>query len=239
MQTPEQIDRGFLRLARDGWKAVQASALGPIAPEKLKALADKHGLKICATHIAFDRLENDLAGLLKEHETLDCQYIGIGGMPGRYPHTADGYKAFARAATPIAERLRDAGCAFVYHNHHGEFARFGNQTGMDILLNESGDALQFELDTYWVQAGGGDVVQWIGKLAGRVEVVHFKDMVFSWDEEQSIMAEVGEGNLNWPAILPACQAAGVRWHVVEQDICRRDPFDCLKTSLENLKKLGL
>jgi sugar phosphate isomerase/epimerase len=54
-----------------------------------------------------------------------------------------------------------------------------------------------------------------------------------------VMAEVGEGNLNWPAILTACREAGVRWYLVEQDVCRRDPFESLGISLRNLKTMGI
>lgn len=239
MQTPGQIDSGFARLAQDGWKAVQASGLGPIAPAELKVLADKHGLAICATHIGFDKLMNDTDGVLKDHEILDCPYIGLGAMPDQFRTTEAGYQEFARRITPVAERIRDAGRTFVYHNHHFEFARFGRRTGMDILLEECGDAVQFEPDTYWVQAGGADVVHWLKKLAGRIDVVHFKDMVYEPAEGMAVMAEVGEGNLNWPAIIEACAKANVRWHIVEQDECRRDPFDSLKISLGNLAALGL
>jgi sugar phosphate isomerase/epimerase len=239
MRTPEQIDKGFERLARDGWKAVQASGLGLIEPQRLRDIADRHGLEICATHIPTERLLNDMDGVLKEHEILGCKYIGIGGMDRRYAKTASDFSAFAKLVTPLAERLRDAGKAFVYHNHNFELVRFGRLTGLDILLEESGDAVQFEPDTYWLQAGGGDVIAWLGKLAGRMDVVHFKDMAYEPEEGEAVMAEVGEGNLNWPGIISACRKANVRWHIVEQDTCRRDAFDCLKTSLENLKGLGL
>jgi sugar phosphate isomerase/epimerase len=239
MQTPEQIDRGFSRLAADGWKAVQASGLGPIEPSALKSLADKHGLDICATHISFDKLTNDLAGALRDHEILNCPYVGLGAMPRNYAGSAEGFREFAKLITPIANRIRDAGRVFIYHNHNFEFARFGSLTGMDILLEECSCAVQFEPDTYWVQAGGGDSIQWLKKLLGRVDVVHFKDMVYDVEAGQQIMAEVGEGNLNWPGIIAACQDAGVRWHIVEQDVCQRDPFDSLKISLHNLKQLGL
>jgi len=30
------------------------------------------------------------------------------------------------------------------------------------------------------------------------------------------MAEVGVGNLNWPAIIKSCRAAGVEWYLIEQ-----------------------
>jgi sugar phosphate isomerase/epimerase len=239
MQTPEQIDSGFARLAADGWKAVQASGIGPIAPEALKALADKHDLFICATHNSLERLTDDLPGVLKEHEILCCPYIGLGAMPDDFRGSLDGFKEFAKRITPIASRIKDAGRTFVYHNHHFEFARFGSLTGMDVLLEECGEAVQFEPDTYWVQAGGGDVTQRLRKLSGRIDVVHFKDMVYGPQAGGSIMAEVGEGNLNWPEIIATCRKAGVRWHIVEQDECQRNPFDSLKISLANLSSLGL
>ena len=53
-------------------------------------------------------------------------------------------------------------------------------------------------------------------------MVHLKDMAIGEDRTQ-VMAEVGEGNLNWPAILDAGRDAGVEWCAGEQDICQRGP----------------
>jgi len=68
-------------------------------------------------------------------------------------------------------------------------------------------------------------------------IVHFKDMTVVNGEP--VMAEVGEGNLNWPRIIAACRETGVQWYAVEQDTCRRDPFESLGISLRNLKDMGL
>ncbi|MCB0030032.1 MAG: sugar phosphate isomerase/epimerase, partial [Anaerolineales bacterium] len=84
------------------------------------------------------------------------------------------------------------------------------------------------LDTYWVQHGGADSVDWVHRLAGRMDVIHLKDMVIQ--ERQQVMAEVGQGNLNWPGILAACAETGVAYAAVEQDICQRDPFESMAMS---------
>jgi sugar phosphate isomerase/epimerase len=68
-------------------------------------------------------------------------------------------------------------------------------------------------------------------------VIHLKDMQML--DGAPAMAEVGEGNLNWPAILSACRTAQVEWCAVEQDICQRDPFESLRISYENLTAMGL
>ncbi len=58
-------------------------------------------------------------------------------------------------------------------------------------------------------------------------------------EVQPVMAEIGEGNLDWPGILAACREANVQWYAVEQDICPGDPFESLKISYQNLKQMGV
>ena len=67
--------------------------------------------------------------------------------------------------------------------------------------------------------------------------MHLKDLTVKNAEVR--MAEVGEGNLNWEAILAACRETGVEWYIIEQDHCDRDPFESLAISLKNAKAMGL
>ena len=48
------------------------------------------------------------------------------------------------------------------------------------------------------------------------------------------MAEIGEGNLDWDAIVAACDEAGVKWALGEQDRSKRDPMESLKMSYDYL-----
>ena len=127
---------------------------------------------------------------------------------------------------------------FGYHNHSFELEKFGDRTGLAILCEDS-DPQYFkaEIDTYWIQHGGGDPIAWITKMNGRVPLLHMKDMTMSGHER--LFAEIGEGNLNWTGILKAAKQAGVTWYIVEQDTCQRDPFESLGISLRNLKAMGL
>ena len=94
-------------------------------------------------------------------------------------------------------------------------------------------------DIYWIQAGGGDPAAWVTRCAGRQPLLHLKDMAVSPEREQR-MAEIGEGNLNWSAILKAAGEGGVEWYLVEQDHCYgRDPFESLAISYHNLVGMGL
>ncbi|MFW6007150.1 MAG: sugar phosphate isomerase/epimerase family protein [Halanaerobiales bacterium] len=238
LETPEDVEKSLKKVKAMGYNAVQVSGLGPIDPERLKKIVNKNDLKICATHVSYDRLQNELDEIIKEHKLWDCKYVGLGAMPQEYSDSEAGFKKFAKNASEIARNLKKSGLQFIYHNHNFEFAKFGDKIGLEILYEETdSEVFDFEIDTYWVQAGGGDPVKWIKKMKDRMKVVHFKDMtVEGW---KPIMAEVGEGNLNWSAIIEACDNIGVEWCAVEQDECQRSPFESLEISLNNLKDMGL
>jgi sugar phosphate isomerase/epimerase len=173
--------------------------------------------------------------VVADHQLWNCPFTAVGGhFPAEL--SADDWDRFIAEFNTVARRFAEDGLRLGYHNHSHELARIGSQTVLDRLIERCDPSVWFELDTYWIAHGGGDPAAWIRRVAGRIPCVHLKDMVIHYPREQR-MAEVGEGNLNWPAILDACQEAGVQWYVVEQDTCYRDPFESLAISFENLMKM--
>jgi sugar phosphate isomerase/epimerase len=240
IKTPDDIARSMERVRALGYEAVQISGMGPIAPGDCRKIMDDNGLEVAATHISFEQMRDETERVIEEHQILGCKYPAIGGLPGEYREDgAEGYARFAREATEVARKLAEGGLTFGYHNHSFELEKFGARTGLQILYEDSDPTyVTGEIDTYWVQHGGGDPAYWIRKLKGRMFLVHFKDMCMVRGEQR--YAEVGEGNLNWPNILEACKCTGVEWYIVEQDLCyERDPFDSLKLSLDNMRAWGL
>ncbi len=176
-----------------GYNAVQVSGLGPIDAKALKELTDREGLAICATHVGYGDLTEKLDEVIEKHHHWGCKYVGLGGMPEEYRSSGDGYAAFAKKASEIGRSLSEAGLKFIYHNHNFELAKFDGTTGLDILIEQSDpDTFDFEIDVFWIQAGGGDPAEWIRKVDGRMKVVHLKDMAVTTGREQRF-AEVGKG----------------------------------------------
>jgi len=241
-QTRNSFAESMKKIREIGYRAVQVSGIGPIPHEDVRRITDDHGLTICITHIPFDQVRGSASEVVDQHHLWGCKHVAIGSMPAEYRTGEEGYRRFAKDASEVGKMLAREGLTFSYHNHSFEFMRFGNRTGLEILFDESDPGyLQGELDTYWVQHGGGDPAAWVRRLKNRMPVVHLKDMAViseGWNVQQ-IMAEVGEGNLNWPEILSACKEAGVQWYAVEQDECQRDPFESLQISYQNLKAMGL
>jgi Sugar phosphate isomerases/epimerases len=236
LQTEKDIRRTLQRIAEMGYKSVQVSAVGNIQPEVLKSICDELSLKIALTHTNADRILNETEKVIEEHNILDCDYIGIGAMPDKYRDPRwTGY--FAEDFREAAGKIAKAGKQFMYHNHHFEFEKVDGKRLIERLIEDfSPEELGITLDTYWVQAAGADVCEWIGKLKDRLHCVHLKDMAVRGTEQ--LMAPVMEGNMNFPAILKALEQTNAKYLLVEQDVCQGSPFDCLQTSYNNLAALG-
>jgi sugar phosphate isomerase/epimerase len=202
-------------------------------------LCQQNNLVIASSHTNWDRFLNQLDEVIDIHRLWNCRHPAIGGLPPAY-FSLEGLERFLEELQPVVERLSQAGMDFSYHNHSHELARFSGKTWLARLYEAASPRLlKAEIDTYWIQAGGGDPAQWVRRCAGREPLLHLKDMAVTPAREQR-MAEVGEGNLNWPAILQEARQGGVEWYLVEQDdTYGRDPFESLAISYQNLQHLGV
>jgi sugar phosphate isomerase/epimerase len=232
-QTVHDFESTIKKVAEIGYNCVQISAIGTgIKAEEVADICKRNNIEIVITHTPLDRIINETQKVISEHALMGAKYIGVGALPWGSGNSKEGYVNFVRDTAPAAKAIKEAGFQFMYHNHDFEFMKFDDKTAMDYLAENFPDA-GFTLDTFWVQMGGGDSSQWLKKLAGRVDVIHVKDLVIVNSERR--MCEVLEGNLNWDAIFEACEQAGVKYAMVEQDDCYgKDPFECLSRSLHNI-----
>jgi sugar phosphate isomerase/epimerase len=237
MKTAEDFAASMTRIKAIGYENVQLSGLGPIDPKDVAAVLRGEGLNAVITHVGRDRLFNDLDALIEEHHLWQCPNVAVGSMPLEAMSTPDGIAESARQLSDVARKLKAAGLTFSYHNHSFEFVKVDGKNGLQAFYDAADPLVLAEFDVYWVQHGGGDPADWITRFGSRQVVTHFKDMVVV--DNKPTMAEVGEGNLNWPRIIEACRAAGVQYFAVEQDVCRRDPFESLRISYNNLKAMGV
>lgn len=239
-RTPADIARTLARVRKIGYEAVQVSGTGPIDPHEMAKILQNEGLTCCATHTSLDRVRDQTQQVIDEQKLWGCAYTAIGGFFPKDP-TRQTWLDFIQQYNEIARRFAGSGVALGYHNHSHELERFEGKTAMRMLVDDLSSDIWIEIDTYWIAHGGGDPAAWIDRCKGRIPCVHLKDMAIgrSNGDRTQLMAEVGEGNLNWPAILQSCRDAGVQWYIVEQDTCQRDPFESLEISLKNLRQMGL
>ena len=241
-QDAATFDTTLAAIKAMGYNTVQISGVSREIPDEVVAdLLKKYALKCVVTHNPMQEFENELPQLIARHKLWDCEYAGLGAMPGEYHEDVEGFKRFAAKANEIGAKLKDEGIKFVYHNHAFEFARYDGVLGMDVLFDEFSENVQFELDSYWVQAGGASPEKWFRKVDGRMEVAHFKDMrgTPNFNPPQT-MVPVGSGNIDFLALKQICEETAVRYAEVEQDNASMmdKPLSQMEESANNLKKLG-
>jgi sugar phosphate isomerase/epimerase len=235
LQDPGRLGEVLSRVREIGYGAVEVAGLSPSARAVFGRDLARAGLVACASHASLERLRADPDEVAAECREWGCDFVVVPALP-EAERTLDGYRSFAAEARELAARLRRHGLQLVYHNHAFELERFGDRTGLEVMLDDAApDALHVELDTYWLQHGGANPSAWIRRYSGRVPLVHCKDMAV--DRGTPFQAEVGEGNLDWADILDACRDAKTRWLIVEQDESRRRPMDSIAISYENLSRL--
>lgn len=233
LTTKEDFYESMKKIKEIGYEQIQASGLGISDADYIKKVCDEFGLEITCTHRPLDNYIHKLDEEIKYHKTLGCKIAGLGSMPPEFRDELK-VKEFVEVMNDIYEKLKKEGIEFAYHNHSFEFLKYEGEYVMDYFIKHG--KFSFIVDTYWLAYAGINPVDFIKKLGKRAICVHFKDLAMK-NITETKMAPVGCGNLDWEKIITACEEAGVKYALVEQDECEEDPFICLKKSYDYLKDL--
>lgn len=241
MYEPDMADWAFKKLAELGY--TEAHTAGNDFDAKLFGeLLNKNGIQIIGTHYSFDEIVNNPEKTMETHRMWGTTNVGIGGMPGPARKDLGELKQFILDFNRTAEKYAKEGFKLTYHNHHFEFLRIdGYKTLWDLLVEGLDPATtSFVLDTCWVSAAGGDVVDWMEKLRGRIDILHLKDLKLEKKESKYYVptyTEVGYGNLSWDPIMAKAEEIGVKHYIVEQDgSWTNGAFNSMKMSADFLAK---
>lgn len=231
----EQLADDYLgslqKVAEIGYKGIELGPPTTMTTNRLKEHLDDLGLQVIGSHADLSTLTTDLNSLIDYLHIVGGSYITHSSKFGSKQEVLESASLFNQ----IGEKCRERGIQFLYHNHNWEFKKFDNEYALDILLNETDPNLvQLELDTYWVQRAGEDPVEYLRKLTNRCPLLHIKDME---PGEEQFFAEIGEGILHFQDIFKVAEEIGTKWLVVEQDLCRRPPFESIEISYNNLQKM--
>ena len=241
-KTESDLDKTLDKVCDIGYRAVQVSGT-PLPADVIRKQLDSHNLYCCATHEGLDTLKGDPAALIDRLQTLECDFTALGAPPPEYRQDVKMVDELIRIFETMGGKLREKGIRLGYHNHHFEFERLPGtrQIMLDYFYeNSNPELVAAEIDVHCVTRGGQNPVNWIHKVGKRMPVIHFKDFAII-DGGTPVFCEIGEGNLDWPAIIQACREEGVRWYSIEQDSLFRDRdiFESIKISFDNLKAMGV
>jgi len=241
VKIPEDFDFACKRVAEIGYKTVQISG-SPLDAKVMKPILDNYGLKVVTTHKGYTDFKENLEEVIEYNQILGCDLCGLGAAWDDNMRNADAAKEFVEFVNKVCYTLKKENMYFGYHNHSKEFVRIGDKTFWEILTEGTDtETCNFIVDTFWVQVGGKNPAEEIRKLGKRAMAVHFKDFAVNLEDMRTPqICEVGSGNLDWNGIIDACDQAGTRFALVEQDSdwATGNPLESLEQSYKFLKTKG-
>ncbi len=243
-KTPKDMVSTIGKIKKMGYDYLQISAFGPIEPAELKKICDDGGVEAIGAHVGLNQFRADEAKVIADCQAWGVSYVAIPSLNTADYKTLADWKKLFREFEGYAKRFAKHGLVVQYHNHAFEFAKFGIKKGaggktiLDMLY-DSTTVLQAEPDFGWIARGGYNPVLWAKKLKGRMDQVHLKDWGIIDNEPQ--FRAIGEGSLDYPAIIKVCKASGTKDFIVEQDSWKAtgDPFVSYAVSRRNLTTMGL
>ncbi|MBQ9121673.1 MAG: sugar phosphate isomerase/epimerase [Clostridia bacterium] len=168
----KDLDAALGAVAEIGYKYVEFAGFFGHTAEEVRAMLDKHGLKVSGTHTQFGELEEDFEGTVQFHKIIGNKNIIV---PGYDLTTKEKIDAYVEKCNAMLPRLAAEGIRLGHHNHSAEFLPVEGvlpevelETRTDIML---------ELDTYWAFNAGEDPIAWMKRLysEGKLSVIHLKD----------------------------------------------------------------
>jgi sugar phosphate isomerase/epimerase len=237
----------FARLRRLGVRHVESAGLAGLAPWAFREALDRADLVCRSIHADYERFVGDPSNVLDEAgelgaTTVVCPWIPHDEKTGLTRDLAlracDVFNTAGRFAATRGMRV-------AYHCHGYEFVRSAEGTLLDTIVRDTDRAhVFFEIDVFWAKAGGADPAQVIASLAGRVPMLHIKDMrrglvlpPASSSAPDDADVVVGTGQLDFPSILRAARAAGTEILYVEDESAQ--PWQQIPATLRYLSSLAV
>jgi len=239
LRKPEDFDRRFAELAAMNLRNLELAVdylpfdFSVASAKVIAGAAQKHGLNIRSCQIKYATSANDIPLTIAYMQELGAETVTNSTIDLKLLHQGEeGLLRYCDMLEQLRLALAPAGIALAHHNHHYEFLRVGNGSALAFLAAHT--KVDFALDTYWCQKGGGNVLTLLEDLQDRVPVMHLRDFTITKRGlvTGGIDCEIGRGNIPFKAILKAAQAAGVRYGMIEQKT--KTPMESIKTSWNSL-----
>jgi sugar phosphate isomerase/epimerase len=214
------------------WPALQATHLKPVSMHLDSALVTKG-------------TDDDIARTMEQLKQKGFSYAVYPYLPPAERGGLDAIKTLAAKLNAAGDKARAAGLTFCYHNHAFEFQPTGGITPFQVLMDSTdANLVALEMDVFWVSVAGLDPSEMLGKMAGRVPLLHVKDkasgtpVMYNESVPRTAFKEAGNGVIDWRKVLQAASSAGVAHYFVEQDQTPGDPVESLRQSFAYLSRLN-
>lgn len=210
-----------------GYVGTEFEKLAGIKPVDMKKIIEDAGLECFSSHYTFGELKENLDDRIDWSLKMGISQVILSSFWLPEGATVNDYRKACDELNVIAGKIKNAGMATGFHNHHMEFEKIGGELIYDAILDQLDPALvkmQFQVAVISI---GYKAADYFKKYPGRFISAHLAD----WSSKEEKQVPIGQGVVNWKEFYEAAKIGGVKNYFVEMEP------DTFKDSAEYLKGL--
>lgn len=221
------------QIAEMGYVGVETAGFPGISVVEASDLFADLGLQVCSAHtqLPYGKQKNQVIELA---DALEISRVVSSTSRDDF-NSIDSIKALCARWNEAAEVADEFDLELGLHNHWWEFSQLEGRMAFDVLMENLDERIFFQIDTYWVNTGGGDASKIVEKLGERAPLLHMKDGPCTQDSD---MVAVGDGEMDFSQIVEASHGTS-DWLIVELDRCETDIMEAVEKSYNYLVKHDL
>lgn len=218
-----------------GFTEIEGGSNYASSPQEFLSFCKETGIKPIASGTSLEPLMKEPQKFFDQQNELKMKYIvcywpWLGG--GSF--MLEDCKKSAGILNELGQKAKNNGLELLWHNHDREFHEMEDGLPFDYLMQHTDPrVVNCEMDIYWVKKGGGDPLEMLKKYAGRIKILHVKDMAPG--PEQDFICP-GSGIIDFAPIFREAAKQGIDHYIVERDN-EPDGIGCLKSSGEFLRNI--
>jgi sugar phosphate isomerase/epimerase len=222
--------------ARDGF----APLVNMSAAEARKIVQDV-GFVIRSCHFKYAQFQtpDSAAESVAWAKELGTEYLTLGDVTP--VASLDDWKRHFDNLNQYGAMVAKAGMKLGLHTQNDMWAAVDGELVLDKLLTAvSANHCQIELDLSSTQVMKIDPADYVRRHPGRTFALHMRDAKTPTGTGYLPSVPLGQGDIDWRALLTACRASNVPHYIVEmQTQGAVDPITAMKLSAEYLRGLTL
>jgi sugar phosphate isomerase/epimerase len=229
----KDVPGSLKKLADIGYQELEFAGYFGHSPDEIKKMVADLGMTAPSSHMQrYPDLPPGPQAMIDDALTAGHEWLVWAWFPPEERTPIEKWKQHADLFNSFGARCAKAGLKFAYHNHNFEFDMVDGQRPYDVLMANTDPAVvHFELDMYWCEKGGANILETMKKYADRIAMVHVKDMLPNGD-----MTDVSLGTIPFADIFATPGTAKIAHYFVENDDTKT-PFESAAISQKALSKI--
>jgi len=234
----KDVEKTLERVAEMGFEFVEFAGYFGKSAEELRSILDKYGLEGASVHQGFDfnTTEEEYKRQISFLKTLGVKLWGVPCVDKSNFIPYEPLRALTQGFNTLGTYLKRSGIELCYHNHDFELEKYNGKSHLDRAFDTFDRCLVSpEFDVCWLNYGGADPVEYVKKHGYYSKIIHLQD--YKIEDEKIKFMPLGEGVVDFPAIIRAINDSNIEYLVYEKDEWYDDALEDAAKSIKYIRSL--